>query len=211
MCWTVYCHTNKVNGKRYVGITKQDPLARWSNGYGYRSQMFFKAIEKYGWEEFSHEILYTGLGEKEAKEKERHLIAKWKTNNPNYGYNVTEGGDGTVGYKHKELSKIKMREAHKGKRMSSHTKIKMSKAATGKKKSEETKAKMREYAKNRSKEHKEKLGAFDVRPVLCVETNTIYTTLTEAQRATGIDHSNISAVCRGKRQTTGGYHWRYVT
>lgn len=211
MCWSVYCHTNKTNGKRYVGITKQDPLARWHNGYGYRGQTFFRAIEKYGWEGFTHEILFTGLCETEAKEKERQLIAKWETNSPEHGYNITVGGDGTVGYRHKELSKIKMSVAHRGKRLSSHTKAKMSVAAKGKNKSEETKAKMREYATNRSKEHREKLGAFDCRAVLCVETNVVYPTVTEAQRATGINHSNICAVCRGKRQTTGGYHWRYVT
>ena len=211
MCWSVYCHTNKINGKRYIGITKQDPTTRWHNGYGYRGQVFFRAIEKYGWEEFTHEILFTGLSENEAKEKEKYLIAKWKTNNAEYGYNVTSGGDGLVGYKHKALSKLKMSKAHRGKKISSHTKIKMSESAKGKRKSETTKAKMREYATNRNKEHKEKLGAFDSRSVLCVETNIIYTTVAEAQRLTGIDHSNICAVCRGKRQTTGGYHWKYAT
>ena len=59
--YTVYCHTNKINGKRYVGITKQKPETRWNNGKGYSTQYFKRAIDKYGWEEFTHEILFTNL------------------------------------------------------------------------------------------------------------------------------------------------------
>lgn len=46
--------------------------------------------------------------------------------------------------------------------------------------------------------------------VLCVETNKIYNSMKEAERDLGCDHSHISAVCRGKRKTCGGYHWKYI-
>lgn len=92
--YTVYCHTNKINGKRYVGITKQKPERRWQNGHGYvGNHHFYNAIKKYGWEEFSHEILFTNLTKKQAKEKEIELIAKWDLTNSNCGYNGTHGGD----------------------------------------------------------------------------------------------------------------------
>lgn len=47
MAYSVYCHTNKVNGKRYIGITKHKPEKRWANGYGYsNNRHFFSACMK---------------------------------------------------------------------------------------------------------------------------------------------------------------------
>ena len=36
-----------------------------------------------------------------------------------------------------------------------------------------------------------------------------YPSIKEAERITGINNSNISQVCQGKRKTAGGYQWRY--
>lgn len=50
--YKVYIHTNIINGKIYVGITKQRPERRWKNGWGYYDKTgrayFWKAIQKYG-------------------------------------------------------------------------------------------------------------------------------------------------------------------
>lgn len=119
--WCVYCHTNKINYKRYFGITSQDPDERWRNGYGYRgSEVFWRAIQKYGWDGFEHEILFENLTEEEAKKREIELIALYKTNctkyrNPSYGYNMTDGGDGTVGRMASEQTRRKISNALKGK------------------------------------------------------------------------------------------------
>lgn len=105
MGWIVYKHTNKTNGKVYIGITSQSVEKRWDSGWGYCSQpIFWAAIQKYGWHGFTHEILFSELTEKEAKEKEIELIAKYKSNivrynNPSFGYNATDGGEGASGYK----------------------------------------------------------------------------------------------------------------
>lgn len=91
--WCVYCHTNKVNGKKYIGITSTTPNKRWGkNGNKYKGQMFYCSIEKYGWSSFTHEILYSNLTENEASVKEKSLIKKYKTKNPIFGYNVADGG-----------------------------------------------------------------------------------------------------------------------
>lgn len=91
----VYMHTSP-NGKRYIGITCQDNLyRRWgSNGCGYAdNEHFWRAIKKYGWNNFIHEVLFEDLTEKEAKQKEIELIAFYDSTNPNNGYNITPGGD----------------------------------------------------------------------------------------------------------------------
>lgn len=46
--------------------------------------------------------------------------------------------------------------------------------------------------------------------VLCVETGIIYDSAHEANRQTNANITNICKVCRGERNTAGGYHWKYV-
>lgn len=116
--WCVYCHTNKVNGKKYFGITSKSVEERWKKGNGYDKThtYFYKAIQKYGWDGFDHEIIADHLTEQEAKEKEIELILFYKTNcrrynNPTYGYNCTDGGDGTSGHIVTEETRKKISEA----------------------------------------------------------------------------------------------------
>ena len=77
--------------KRYT--TGMKPEHRWNNGKGYSSGYFRKAIDKYGWDAFKHEILYTKLTKDEACRLEQELIAKYKTNDSEYGYNCSIGGE----------------------------------------------------------------------------------------------------------------------
>lgn len=92
--YTIYKHTNLLNGKCYIGQTKQTDLTRrWTGGSGYReTPRFNHAIKKYGWSGFTHEILETGLTKEEADEKEIYYIKKYKSNERGYGYNIREGG-----------------------------------------------------------------------------------------------------------------------
>ena len=73
--YTVYMHTSPSN-KRYIGVTKQKPISRWrTDGSGYKdSKYFWRAIKKYGWNNFQHEILFQGLTKEEAEQKEIELI-----------------------------------------------------------------------------------------------------------------------------------------
>lgn len=92
--WCIYMHTNKINNKKYVGMTSCKPIYRWLKGNGYKTQLiFYKDIQKYGWENFEHEILYEGLLEDEAKTKEIEIIKLYDTTNMNLGYNLSTGGD----------------------------------------------------------------------------------------------------------------------
>ena len=94
--YCVYVHTNKANGKKYVGITSMSPEKRWANGHGYRSNvLFYRAIQKYGWESFKHSVLFDGLTREEAYAKEIELISTFKASNPRFGYNIDKGGNGS--------------------------------------------------------------------------------------------------------------------
>lgn len=93
MNYVVYKHTSP-SGKVYIGITCKKPEHRWNDGKGYSyNAHFWNAIQKYGWDNFEHEILFSGLPIEEAKQKEIELIAKYDSTNKSKGYNMTPGGD----------------------------------------------------------------------------------------------------------------------
>lgn len=164
--WCVYCHTNKQNGKKYFGITSRPVEERWKNGDGYRNQMvFWRAIKKYGWDNFLHEIIIDNLTEEEAKKKEIELIALYKTNcnryrNPAYGYNMTDGGEGTSGRPLTEETRKKISESLIGREMSQESRKKMSESKKGISFTEEHKKKISEgqLGKKYSEETKKKIS-----------------------------------------------------
>lgn len=89
----VYKHTTPSN-KSYIGITRQNPERRWQSGNGYSTQQYFyRAIQKYGWDNISHSVLEEELTHDEACVKEKYYIQKFHTNDRKYGYNITSGGD----------------------------------------------------------------------------------------------------------------------
>lgn len=213
-------HTSP-NNKKYIGITSQSPERRWrKNGEGYKEHLYFwRAIQKYGWDNFKHDILYADLTKEEAEQKEVELIAYYNSNNIDFGYNMSVGGEsGSKGYKYTYEQRKRMSENRKGKKngmygkhhteesiekgrikhlrenLSSDTIYKMSVAKKGKKRSNESIIKQIETISNK---------------VICIETSVIYNGTKEAGRANNIDPSCISKVCRGERKTAGGFHWRY--
>lgn len=89
------------------------PEKRWMNGNGYiNNPFFYRAIQKYGWNNITHEIIADGLTSKEATAKERKMIAQYQANNTKYGYNLTDGGE--EGKHYSEVSKAKMSASKKG-------------------------------------------------------------------------------------------------
>ena len=95
--YIVYKHTNKMNGKVYIGITCQKLNNRWRKGKGYGRNTYIRnAIDKHGWDNFKHEILLENLTETEARKKETELISLYKSNEEAFGYNLTEGGEHNI-------------------------------------------------------------------------------------------------------------------
>ena len=142
-CWKVYKHTSP-SGKIYVGITSKNVLVRWANGKAYCNNVhFYRAIQKYGWDNFTHEILFENLSKEEACQKEIELIAKYQSNNPEFGYNLSAGGEYS-NYGHKQSKEFceMMSKLHSGKIVSLETRNRLSEVNSGKKLSEETKRKI---------------------------------------------------------------------
>jgi GIY-YIG catalytic domain. len=92
--YCVYCHRNKINGKRYIGQTKHgdDPNKRWHLGKHY-GRSFKSDIDKYGWDNFDHYIIQNNLSAEEANELEKLNIIAFNTTNPKYGYNERIAGN----------------------------------------------------------------------------------------------------------------------
>ena len=104
--YCVYLHTAP-NGKMYIGqsIYGDNINRRWQNGNGYKKQpRFYRAIQKYGWDNFEHEILASRLTHEEANNFEQLLIKELDLRNPNKGYNDCDGGSYSNGMKDKHHS-----------------------------------------------------------------------------------------------------------
>ena len=116
--YTIYRHINKINGKSYIGQTCQKLEDRWHNGHGYTKEhqpTFYNAIQKYGWDNFDHEILSDNIKTlEEANAQEQYWIAyyhTWIYDPECNGYNITKGGDGSPGHVMSEQTKVKIKKA----------------------------------------------------------------------------------------------------
>lgn len=232
--YKVYVHINKLNGKRYYGITKQKVKKRWDNGHGYRHNKYFtNAIEKYGWNEgFEHIIVANGLLESEAKWLEIELIKKFNTINRNYGYNISPGGESNnhseetkrkisesnKGRKISEEHKKKIREANKSRIFSEEARKKISDANKGRPVSEETKMKLSKANKGKtmSKEARKKMSDAqkgknnnNAKSVCIVELNITFDTITDCSKFLKCNHSTVSRALNGITKTCKGYHITY--
>lgn len=138
----IYKTINLVNGKIYVGKDVKNRLEYLGSGTRLRL-----AINKYGRQNFSKEILEYCDSKELLNEREIYWIEKLESRNPNVGYNLARGGQGATGFKQSEEAKRKMSIAKSGRILSEETKRKMSEARKGKKMSEETKQKRRENAR----------------------------------------------------------------
>jgi len=208
--WCVYQHINKTNKKCYIGITCLKPEKRWNKGNGYkRCPLFYRAIQKYGWDNFEHIILYDDLSEEEAINKEIELIRLLNSNDNKHGYNLSSGGEGTKGVFPSKETLIKMRinntgeNSHRyGKHHSEETRRLLSKLKKGKKLSDkhrESLSKIRKGANNPN-----------AKKIYCFELDKFFDYIELAAKELNLQGTHISAVCKGKRNTTGGYHFIYT-
>lgn len=108
MKYSVYTHINKINGKMYFGITSREPEIRWGKGgnhYTLTNQpKFYRAIKKYGWNNFEHRVLGSNFTEEQAKKLEMVYIKLFNT--VEQGYNISLGGEGNTKYTDEQLLEL---------------------------------------------------------------------------------------------------------
>jgi group I intron endonuclease len=123
----VYKITNNINEKVYIGLSK-NPKQRF---YGHaRGKTYLgRSIKKHGIENFSFDVFVSCFSLEEAKRIERFYISLYESNNQDKGYNIMGGGEG--GHPHSEISNLKNRLAHLGKKMGKDFSRKISNVVSG--------------------------------------------------------------------------------
>lgn len=216
--YSIYKHTNKINGKSYIGITSMEPKDRWCNGYGYRVQpKFFNSILKHGWDNFTHEILAICHDQEIAYYIEKALIKKFDS--IDNGYNVSEGGKGMdCAFERFAVDKY---NPDTGEFICTYQSIAEAAKDTGSSDShisECCKGKHKTaagfgwvyhgqpYIQPDSYFRYTRIEKVDAKTGLVVET---YSSQREAADANGVSKALINICCKGKQQSSNGYIWRY--
>lgn len=171
-------------------MTGQEPEQRWQNGRHYKTcTHFYRAIQKYGWDNFEHIIFMDNLTYTQAEDIEYKLIKLFNTQNINLGYNLKSGGShGNHSIETKEKIRLK---------------------AIGRKKTKEERLRIsqREKGGNNPNAHK----------VICLNTGQIFATAKEAAQWCNRDNSCLSKCAKGKTKYCGIHpitgeklHWKYL-
>lgn len=200
----IYKIENTQNGKVYIGqsinIHQRWHKHRWKlENKKHDNKHLQNAWDKYGETAFVFSILEE-CKRTELNDREKIYIDKYKSCERDFGYNITSGGKcEPLTAEHIE----NLRRSHLGNKLTPHTK-EIAIANLRKPKSKETCEKI---SKSRMSDKNPM-----AKSVVCVETEIIYPSASDASRITGICRANISQVCRGsgRLKTAGGYHWEFI-
>ena len=226
MEWIIYKHTNKVNGKIYIGQTKQSPNERWRNGNGYkRNVYFYHSIQKYGWDNFEHKILEKNIKSVEqANEREIYYINEYDSYRN--GYNLATGGNNRdhlgIPVLQIDINNLEIVNAYKTIRFAEeitgidHAQI--SRCCLKNKKDVQAGGYywcfQDEWHEGWTPKKRTPPAAYNKKEVYQIDNSlnivSKYESILDAEKTTGIKDSSIGQCCRGKRISAGGFYWCYV-
>lgn len=252
--YCIYCFTNKINDKKYIGSTINEPNIRYKqhlyhvNNITTKSDYpLYAAIRKYGIENFSFKVIDSGdWTEKELRVIEKNYIIKYKTVSP-FGYNQTDNTEHPINSieSYKKMSETKREQAKavaifdlQGNLLNIYRSIvdcaeatgfnekKIAACCRGERKTsdnhifywidENDDFIIPEYHRDPYKGENgttqqqitnKKVAKIDIKTNEILAT---YDSIALAARENQCDASGISKVCRGIRNTTKGYKWKYV-
>ena len=221
--YCIYKHTSP-NGEVYIGQTKQSAENRWNEGFDYLNgskTKFAKAIIKYGWEQFTHEIIEKDIESLEmANEREIYWINFYDSYYN--GLNSTLGGSGFHDGEHVYKIDINSLEI-----ICEYPSIKAAGRAYGaaspayirKCCDRESVSShgfywcyVRDYTPDWKPINKKLYSSGNERRVIQIHCNTleiirVYNSIIEAQEALGV--ATISSCVRGAQKTAAGFYWCY--
>ena len=219
----IYKIENQINHHLYIGKAKnieQRWSAHKSNAKNMKENHLYRAMRKYGIENFSFDIIEEIPIEKYdliSSEKEKYWIKYYHAYIDPNNYNETEGGEGVTGWIPSEEWKEKQSKSRKKWYQTKEGKEK------AKKQSEQMKNNNinngRKHTEQWKKEHSQCMQGTNNpnygkhtqgKKCLCIELNQIFNSTREAAKIIGVAHTNIVAACRGQQKTAGGYHWQYL-
>lgn len=232
--WIVYMYTFP-SGKRYVGKTKRTLNERQGHNFaGYENcTVLWKAIQKYGIESIQQEILFENdMTDEYASRLEQICILLFKANcnkfsNPKFGYNLTDGGDGLIGW-HPDKERLEVLRAQmcefakkrKGTHPSEETRKKQSEAKKGKKRgplSEETKQKISKgnSRENMSEETRIKRSNSKKKQIIATHRTTkekiIFNSGEEVAQHFNVRSSTVTRWCKKLRIPSVNYDFDYLS
>lgn len=239
--WTIYIYTFP-NNKKYIGKTKRTMVQRQGNtqtfsGYEHCT-LLWKAIQKYGVSQIKQEILIKEeMTDEKANELEKYYIDLYKTNvnkynNPSYGYNLTDGGDGVSGCKPSSEQEYQRRVEqmrqnglnHRGKKLTEEHKKKLSEAKQGEKHpnynkhlSEETKRKISiaNSRENMTEKTKQKRSNSKKKAIQAINPITnekiIFSSMEDAAKYFNVQSSSVTRWCKKQRKPSNGYIFDYLS
>lgn len=202
---SVYVHTSP-SGKYYVGMTGQDVKSRWNGGAGYNSQPYFRnAIQKYGWDNFEHEVIASHLTKEEAINFEKLLIRELKQNEREFGYNITEGGEGHTGISGEKNPMYGKHHTEEARKKIAEAGLDRPAWNKGKHHPDEVKEKMQQVW------HETHNSNANSRKIRCVETGEEFQQVREAAEKSLLSTSTIAKCARKGSASRSGLHWEYVS
>lgn len=197
----IYKATCDITHKSYIGQTNNFSRRKKEHLSKKDGTVFHNAIQKYGPEHFSWDILEE-CPLSQLDEREKYWIAYFDTYE--HGYNLTLGGDNANAlntWRKKHPDQVKQN------------------ALNGLKYAQEVHKNNPEALFNQLAEARKKAVQVVSKKVRCIELNLIFNSLAEAERwsetsdnpnGRKCSHQGISRVCSYKRHTCGGYRWEYV-
>lgn len=223
----IYKLTNVINNKIYIGSTCSFKDRKSKHKNRKNNTMISRAIFKYGWENFTFEILEYCEKDK-LIEREKYYFDLLKPFKENNGYNILRNPikNGWINASHSEESKKKMSESKKGiipwnkgkkgvqicsdetRQLYSDQRRGENNSFYGKTHSEETKKKI--SRRNKGSDH-----SYEYKSVVQIDKNTfevikIWDSISDVYKFFNvINFSNISKVCNGKQKTAFGFIWKY--
>lgn len=192
--YIIYKYTSP-SGKVYIGQTSQKIYKRSRGGAGYvHCKYFYAAIEKYGWENFTREILKENLTLNEANYWEQYYIQFYHSNDRTKGYNITSGGNNhTLSEEGRE--KLSENMTKNNPMRNPEIAEKVAQKRRGVKLSQQA-------CNNISNGHKKQ--------VECIETGEIFESRQAAAKAYKVSPSGIGRAAIGEQKTSARKHWRYI-